>query len=175
MKYIKINSRVHGTHEILLDDEDYDTYSKFSWHLLKGNTTFYAIRSVSLKITPTGENRKVLYLHREIGGLKFGDKLVIDHIDHNRLNNQKNNLRVCTSAENHRNVQVETKQTRQSTSRYKGVSWCKLMRAWKVSIKLNNQVIMLGYFDNEIDAAKTYNIAAIKYHKDFAFLNIVEE
>jgi len=53
----------------------------------------------------------------------------------------------------------------------KGLEWDKIQRKWKARIQLNYRRIHLGSFDNEIDAAKAYDKAAKKYHREFAVLN----
>lgn len=58
-----------------------------------------------------------------------------------------------------------------SRSRYKGVDWAKDMKRWRVRILVNGKRIYLGSFDDEIEAAKAYDIAAKEYHGEYASLN----
>lgn len=104
-------------------------------------------------------------LHRLIMNAQSGQ--YVDHINGNKLDDRKSNLRICTNAENmwNRNAQ------RNNTSGYKGVYRNKPTNNWKSIIIVNQKSIHLGYFDDITDAAKAYNEAAIKYHGEFASLN----
>jgi len=95
--------------------------------------------------------------------------LLVDHINHNGLDNRKANLRTATIAQN--NVNRASYKTKNSPSKYKGVYWSKRDKKWQVQICHNNKRKHIGQFDNEIQAAKAYDEAAKKYHKEFAVLN----
>lgn len=99
----------------------------------------------------------------------YSDSLQVDHIDHDRKNNNINNLRMCSHQENHCN----RKSNNNSSSKYKGVSWDKLCRKWKAQIVYNSKFIYIGCFENEIDAAKAYNEKAKCLFGEFACLNIL--
>ena len=92
----------------------------------------------------------------------------VDHRDHNTLDNRRENIRICTHAENMMNRQ------KGSGSKPKGVSEFKRTEKLRARIKVKGKDIHLGYFDNEDDAALAYNVAALKYHGEFACLNIIE-
>lgn len=94
----------------------------------------------------------------------------IDHIDGNRLNNQKSNLRYATSSQNKANRGPR----KDNKSGYKGVSWHKQRKKWTARIKNGSKYEHLGLFQNKIDAAKTYNIKAIEYYGSYAWLNIIK-
>lgn len=64
----------------------------------------------------------------------------------------------------------KTKQ-KSASSQYKGVCWDKVSNAWRASIRLNGKLIHLGLFTSEIDAAKSYDKAAVEFFKAFANLN----
>jgi hypothetical protein len=106
-------------------------------------------------------------MHREIMNPPEG--LVVDHIDHNGLNNRKSNLRICTRSQNQCNqYRFDGK------SKYKGVAWFKRTRKWTAAVCLRGKRYRLGYFEREIDAAMAYDKAAKKYHREFACLNFPE-
>ena len=156
-----ITSKKYGSHEVLIDDADYDRVKDYTWGISKSRNIMY-IKT----------NRNTLALHRLI--MNCPDDKQVDHINHNTLDNRKENLRVCTHVENNRN---KPKRSKLTSSIYKGVhkeviitkngSYTK----FRPSIKYGGKVIHLGLFDSEIEAATIYNNAAIIYHKEFACLN----
>jgi hypothetical protein len=97
------------------------------------------------------------------------DGKVIDHINHNGLDLRKENLRLCTIAENNRN---QLKQKRNTSSKYKGVCWDKKNQKWFVSIKKKKKKsICVGHFISEEDAALAYDQVARFIWGEFAHPN----
>ena len=134
-----------------MDDEDYDFLAEFKWHAEKKDGSYYA------KSSEAGS------MHRLLPGLK--DKRILgDHKDGNTLNNQRENLRACTSRQNNCN----RKSSKNSISKYLGVSWDSEKIRWVSHIKVNGKNKKLGRFRTELEAAIIYNIAARKYHGEFA-------
>lgn len=146
----------------IVDDANFAELNKYKWRTLETAQGVYAAR----KITINHKEITVL-MHREIMGLKYGDKRQVDHINHNPLDNRKCNLRICTHAENGRNRKIQTG----TTSKYKGVSWHKPNKKWRAAIGYNHKLFHLGNFDNEIDAAKAYDKKAKELHGKFAQTN----
>lgn len=99
------------------------------------------------------------------------NKPCVDHIDNNKLNNNLSNLRYATHFENNRNAKKTTKET---SSIYKGVSFNKNIKKYQAQIGRNGKNMYLGIFDNEKEAAKSYNKKAIELFGEFAHLNIIE-
>ena len=145
----------------LVDDEDYKRVNNFKWHIKRCLNTIYATGWVGR----SGRKKKTS-MHRYIMGLSLYNKKKIDHTDHNGLNNQKSNLKICTQFENMKN-QISNK----GVSRYKGVRWHKREKKWYSQIMSDNVRIHLGVFADERLAAEAYNLAAVKYHGEFAKLN----
>ena len=102
--------------------------------------------------------RKISLIH-QLEAIAFlnhkpcGHKLVIDHIDHNKLNNYLPNLRVITHREN------TNKKHLKSSSQYVGVNWDKDRKKWRALIHINNKIKHLGLFTDELEASKAYQFA----------------
>lgn len=117
-------------------------------------------------------NHKVGLLSRFILGLEKGDKLEADHCDLNPLNNQRENLRKATSTQQKQNR--GKKSSKKTKSTYKGVS--KMPNGkWLASIIINREIITLGRFEKEKDAAVAYNIKALELFGEFARINEILE
>ena len=99
----------------------------------------------------------------------YGDinNFEIDHIDSNRLNNQKDNLRLCNRSQNLGN----RNKSKNNKSGFKGVIWDKKTKKWLAQTGVNYKHKALGYFTNIMDAAKTYDKFALEYYGKFARLN----
>ena len=148
MKYIKLtNVNLH----IIVDDEDFIRCKQYKWSL-SGKQQVHAFTTKEQKIA----------------NFIMGSDLMYDHKDRNFLNNQKNNLRTCNQSQNIANVE---KYTKNATSRFKGVHYCKRDKVWRSKIMVNQKTICLGTFRNESKAALAYNEAAIRYFGEFAVLN----
>jgi NTP pyrophosphatase (non-canonical NTP hydrolase) len=149
----------------IVDDDDYEYLSKYKWYFAND----YAKRNVRL---PNGK-RSTQFMHRVI--LNTPKDKVTDHINGNKLDNRKSNLRVCDCSENQMNVS----NVRPGTSKYKGVNKQNSNRhkkpKWIARIQVRERRISLGYFNTEKEAAIAYNRAAILYHGDFANLNEVND
>lgn len=155
MKKIIINSKKHGVHEVLLDDEDYDSISKYKWYVIKNKNTFYAQRN---------EKKTVIKMHRQI--LKIRNSYLVDHKDHNGLNNQKYNLRECTTKQNNMNklpygkINISGVDIRNN----------KNGNSYRVRIVVNGKRIYLGTYKTLDVALNIRNENAIKYHGEFAYI-----
>lgn len=90
--------------------------------------------------------------------------LQIDHIDGDGLNNRRTNLRWATQSQNFAN-----RRPMEGTSKFKGVS--RFRRKWQVKVKLNRESHWVGLFDDEVEAAKAYDAAAIRLFGEYARLN----
>lgn len=141
---------------IQLDDEDYDYFSQWCW---------YWHRQAA---TRNGRQHHI-NLHVEImkrAGL-YEEGKEVDHKNRIQTDNRRENLRMATHGQNGSNREA----TVGSTSQYKGVSWHRARQKWVAQIKRNKQVVFLGLFDNEIDAARKYNQVVKRIHGEFAVIN----
>lgn len=78
-----------------------------------------------------------------------GHKIVVDHIDNDKLNNKVENLQLTTNRHN-------TSKDKKGTSKYTGVCWRKARQKWRARIAINGKLKHLGYFENELDAHEAY-------------------
>ena len=139
----------------IIDTEDYDKVKDYCWTLARD----YAV-------TIKRGTKERIYLHRII--MNISKNKYIDHINRNKLDNRKSNLRICTYAENNRNIE---KKYKNSTSIYKGVCWQKASSKWISAITKNDKKYHLGSFTNEIEAAKAYDKKALELFGEFACTN----
>ena len=156
----KLSGKFGNGKETLIDHETYE--------LIKG-------RSISLLASGyvmiwNKETKQVEYFHRWLFNLKSGDKTVIDHIDGNKLNNCKTNLRLCTVSENMCNRKKLGEGI--TASKFKGVR--RAGTKWTAVCQKEKKRYRLGTFDTEIEAAKAYNDKAKELHQGFALLNIID-
>ena len=143
----------------LVDDEDFEWLSENKWYYHSSDG--YAAR----KSRRVGGKQKIIYMRVEI--LKPRKGFQCDHVDLNKLNNCRSNLREATHAQNKHNQ----KRQRNNTSGYKGVTIQKRTGKFISTLYINNEMIRLGYFDTAEDAALAYDEAAVKYHEEFARTN----
>jgi hypothetical protein len=149
----------------IVDDEMYDYLNQWKWYASKQkNGKFYAERKITVNSL-----RKSIIMHRLI--INNTDiKLHTDHINGITLDNRKINLRICTNSQNQMNKKTQIN----NKNGFKGVSYNKEKKKYEVNITLNGNKIFLGRHLNIIEAAKSYNEAAIKYFGEFANLNKID-
>jgi len=136
-----------------VDDDDYAYLSAFKWSQAGGG---YARTAVA---------GKSYYMHKVVMMCSSDD--MVDHIDGNKLNNQKSNLRKCTQLENTRNRKLD----KRNKSGYKGVTWYPRDEKWRASISVSGKVKWLGLFSDPKEAAMAYDLAAVKLYGEFAKTN----
>lgn len=146
----------------LVDDEDYERVAQIKWHAVCQRRVWYAQRNfISAK---TGR-RTTQRMQRFI----LGDCTAphIDHRDQDGLNNQRENLRPCTFAQNFRNRGAQ----RNNTSGYKGVTWHPTKKRWIAAIQVDSIKRHIGNFHDPAEAARAYDAVAAEHFKEFAVLN----
>lgn len=142
----------------IVDKSDYDEINKYKWsRYTKNNKLFYSQGCI---------DNKFLTMHQFIMGIPPSDN-IIDHIDHNGLNNKRENLRFTTISGNNQNREKKSG----TSSKYKGVNWRKDKNKWCCEADGK----YLGYFTYEEDAAKKYDtFVMLKYGKDAETNNLVK-
>ncbi len=144
----------------LVDTEDYERLNRWSWFadwnpLLKG---FYAKRTIKID----GKKHSV-YMHREI--MRAPKGIEVDHrVPHTTLDNRKQNLRLCTHAENGRNQGIPS----HNTSGFKGVHLDRSRGKWVAQIKIHRKNKHLGRFATAEEAYSAYVEAGRELHGEFA-------
>jgi hypothetical protein len=147
----------------LVDDEDYESLSRWKWCAHKSKGNYYAERGTRNRRLGT---QKTIRMNRQI--MNAPDGVQVDHKNRNTLDNQKHNLRLCNNSQN----QCNKIATKKNKSGYKGVYKRASESGWCASIQVNKKRFFLGLFDNLIDAARAYDQAAKIYHGEFAKLNL---
>lgn len=149
-----------------IDGIDEDLSSAYNWRQHGGYARW------QIRWTSEGKkNRKWVHLHREILGRVVGRPLlaseIADHVNGDKLDNRRGNLRLATCAENARN----TSKRWDNTSGYLGVTWNKSNASWYTKVRVNGVDRHIGYFRNKVVAAVARDKLAIELHGDFVRLN----
>jgi hypothetical protein len=145
----------------MVDEKDYAQLCEYKWYATNQRDHFYAARN---KIK--NGRRTYMTMHRQI--MKCPMDMVIDHINHNGLDNRRDNLRMVTSQQNSWNVR---KHRGNFSSQYKGVSFDNKRKKWVSAIFYNGKRISIGQFDDEEAAARAYDEKASEMFGEFACLN----
>jgi len=162
--FAKINLRKYNKYNLLgeygigyfkngetfyFDLEDYDKIKEYYW---RKNTNGYTRTSITIN----GEIKRI-YLHHLLLGNP--NDLKTDHINRNRLDNRKSNLRMVTNQENCINKGLNSN----NTSGFIGVSFSNVDKKWDARLRINYKTICLGNFKNKQDAI----IARLKGEKQY--------
>lgn len=152
----------------LVDDEDFYWLSQWNWFAVEISGNWYARRSKKKGTLRNCESFEI-YLHRVV--TKCIDKsLVVDHRDHDGLNNQKFNLRMTTKADNN----MSTSSHKGSLSKYLGVSFTNesyRSKRWQAQLTHKGQRVLSKRFRTEQEAAEAYDECAKVTFGEFANLN----
>lgn len=138
----------------LVDDEDYEYLMQWKWYENKG----YAVRGINIG----GKIHKIL-MHRVINKTPLG--MDTDHINLNKLDNQKSNPRTATSSQNQMNKGMQ----KNNTSGIRGVSFHKRVNKWAANMGIHGKAVHLGYFDTKELAEKAHRKVAKFLFGDFSY------
>lgn len=142
---------------VLVDDEDIERVLERRWHVASSG---YVLSCVS-----KAEIQSISYirLHRFI--LKISDKnILIDHINRNKLDNRKSNLRLCDRSTNAINRTAQSN----SKSGIKGICWDKNRKRWRATATRNKKQYHLGFYKSIEEAIIGYNNRIEEIHGEWA-------
>jgi len=148
--------------ETIIDISDMNMIKRYRWCISQCGKRWYAKTNTKIQ-----DKRVTLRMHRLIMGLSKGDKIEVDHIDGDGLNNRRINLRVCTKQQN----QMNKRPNSNTFSKFKGVSESRGNKKWTARIRKCGKQYCLGCFDDETEAAKTYDKKAKELFGEFARVN----
>ena len=150
MKKIKLTREKYA----LVDDADFEMLNVFKWFYTKVG---YAARDYG---------NKRIYMHRFLANTPVD--MQTDHVNRDRLDNRRENLRIVTKSQNMMNGNIRSGKIH---SQYRGVTRNKY--SWVAQIQYNKKHINLGSFSNEESAAKAYNRMAKCLFRQYANTNII--
>lgn len=160
MKCLEISGKNGVGKVALVDDEDYERVKRKKWWMLKGGYAFSKADG--------GRKAPTVLLHRFILSYSGGDD--VDHINRNKLDNRKENLRICTRSQNIANAPAH----RDSLSGYRGVHFVHdRKKKWAVYITKDKKLHVVGHYGTAQQAAIVYNKEAKKLFGEFAYQNQV--
>ena len=147
--------------DVIVDAQDAHLLSEYDWSIRPSGSTAY----VQKVLFENGIYVGYRSLHRVITGCEEG--LVVDHKNGNGLDNRRDNLRICTQAENLRNRKINEN----NTSGFKGVFFdpgTRNSKPWRSRIAVGGQRINLGRFGSPEEAHAAYCRASAERHGEFS-------
>lgn len=156
MAYIRLHGKTSNGAKAIVDDEDVNELVTRRWHM---NAFGYAVHKLWNKKTKKYE---LLWMHRVVNKTPPG--LCTDHINHNKIDNRKSNLRTATKRQNAGNYSSINKN---NTSGSRGVGWDKKTSKWRAYISILDKQINLGRFTKREDAERAYTLAAKNHFGEF--------
>jgi len=146
--------------ETIVDDDDYEKFGQYQWRFAPNNSKYntsigYAVRG-----------HKTILLHREI--MKTPQGMFTDHINGDKLDNRKSNLRIVNR---HQNATNTPKRSATLSSVYKGVTKENNQNVYRVSVKVGNRIVKINGFQHERHAALAYDLWAIDLFGNYANTN----
>ena len=151
--------------QVIVDDDWFPILNQWKWYCSsKEDNKGYAVRDIG-----TREQGQSIFLHRYI--MMAPDCYQVDHVNQNKLDCQRTNLRLVKPEKNY----INRKMLSTNTTGFKGVCFDKARGKFTAHIALDKKQHNLGRFDTAIEAARVYNEAAKKLHGEYAFLNVIPE
>ena len=150
--------------EFYFDLEDYDKIKDYCWRIKSDG---YIVSSMYFDT----DCKKQIFLHRLIMDCCEDNTLVVDHMNHERNDNRKSNLRIITTQQNNMNNSLR----KDNKSSVTGVFWNKQNNVWQAQIRINKKNIYLGCFKNINDAIKVRKEAEEKYFGEYSYDNSIKK
>jgi hypothetical protein len=151
MKIIRPISLTKGKIAII-DEEDYKLVNKYRWNFNGRYAQSYEKNA----------QYKTITMHRLIMRPPIG--FVVDHINHDMLDNRRCNLRICTQSQNEANKKINIT----NTSGKKGVSFDKKNNKWRATIRINHINVVIGWYSDIDKAGEAYLAKAKEIYGEFA-------
>lgn len=146
----------------IIDRDDYEKVKNYKWHICD--------RYVACCLYQGAKQLKLHHVILDRVGEYEKDGLLVDHRNRDPFDNRKSNLRIVNVIQNKMNSKIKI----DNTSGFRGVCPSGLVKnKWRAYIKIKDKFISLGGFSDKKEAARIYNDAAIKYHGEFALLNVI--
>lgn len=143
----------------LVDDDLVDSLNQWKWRI---GGHGYATRALPKQERVNGKQGNI-FMHRVIDETPTGQ--YIDHINHNKLDNRKENLRRVTYSQNCMNKSLQSN----NTTGYRGIHWNKKLSKWQVTICIMRKNIYLGIYEDLETAKKVRRDAEEMYFKEFTY------
>lgn len=166
MKTVPLYGKKAAGRFALVDDEDHDLVAQFRWVVAERKRSGRTHGPYAQTMAWLSGQHRTLKMHFLITGWPM-----VDHEDHDGLNNQRSNLRPATALQNQHN----TRSRSSSTSRFKGVCWDAGERKWLAQIRVGGKNRYLGRFSDEAEAGRHYDMEARRAFGVYAVLNFPEE
>lgn len=147
----------------IIDAQDADYINQWKWTYLSSG---YAFRRKYLGVVDGKEQSEYILMHRLLMDCPEGYE--VDHINHNRLDNRKSNLRIVTRAQNTHNAGIRS----DNTSGHKNIYWYKAYKKWMVTVGANGKSHFIGYYDKLDEAVEAKKLAIKRLHGEYANVNI---
>lgn len=144
-----------------VDREDYEIVSQYKWYATPGKITWYA--KTSAWDNTVGRSRSIS-MHRLLLDAQPGQ--LVDHANHDGLDNRRANIRLATNSQNTANSSKKRK-----AARYRGLGFNNRLRRWQVYVEKDGYCHYCGSYKNDEEAAKAYDQKAVELFGEFATLN----
>jgi hypothetical protein len=168
MREIPLHGKYGSGKTVKVDDEDYERLASRKWHVDNcGYVRCHELKSVN-------PARPVILMHRLIMHDKLAKGLMIDHINGDKFDNRKQNLRTCSNQQNMCNRNKPNRKIKGAkASIYKGVRGYGRNGKWEARISINGKAKHIGVYETEKEAALAYNVEALRLQGQFAKLNVI--
>lgn len=143
---------------LLFDPCDLQLFESYSW-IVAMKDDYPSVRAF---VREDGRQKTKIFVRMALG---VKNRLVVDHINRNPLDNRRSNLRICSIGENIWNCGPHPGR------KYKGTCLDRKTMRWRASIRVKGKAYYSAFFDTEEESAREYDILSRKHHREFAYQN----